>query len=64
MCPGIGSVWLVTAASSTTMRGTDGGTTWTGTTRWGRLRDSDPFIGSVTGKAQPNFSVAFELNTP
>ena len=35
-----------------------------GTTRWGQLRDSDPFVGSLTGKAQPNYSVAFELNVP
>lgn len=35
-----------------------------GTQRWGRLRDSDPFVGSVTGKAQPNYAVAFELPVP
>ncbi|WP_437995305.1 dockerin [Sorangium sp. So ce185] len=35
-----------------------------GTTRWGQLRDSDPFVGSVTGKAQPNYSVAFEMSVP
>ncbi|MFO1478051.1 MAG: dockerin [Verrucomicrobiota bacterium] len=32
-----------------------------GTARWGLLRDSDPFRGAVTGAAQPNYSVAFEL---
>lgn len=32
-----------------------------GTTRWGVLRDSDPFVGRSTGAAQPNFAVAFEL---
>jgi hypothetical protein len=32
-----------------------------GTYRWGLLRDSDPFIGAGTGKAQPNYSVAFEM---
>jgi hypothetical protein len=32
-----------------------------GTSRWGLLRDSDPFIGAVTQKPQPNYSVAFEL---
>lgn len=32
-----------------------------GTTRWGLLRDSDPFKGAVTGKAQPNYAVAFEM---
>ncbi len=35
-----------------------------GTTRWGQLRDSDPFVGSVTEKPQPNFAVAFELTVP
>jgi len=35
-----------------------------GTYRWGRLRDSDPFVGAVTGLAQPNYSVAFELPVP
>jgi hypothetical protein len=34
---------------------------WTGTTRWGRLRDSDPFVGTVTDTAQPNWCVAFEM---
>jgi hypothetical protein len=35
-----------------------------GTYRWGLLRDSDPFAGAVTGLAQPNYSVAFELPVP
>jgi len=35
-----------------------------GTFRWGQLRDSDPFVGAVTGKAQPNYGVAFELPVP
>jgi hypothetical protein len=35
-----------------------------GTLRWGQLRDSDPFVGSSTQKAQPNFAVAFELPVP
>lgn len=35
-----------------------------GTRRWGQLRDSDPFVGSTTGQAQPNFAVAFELPIP
>jgi hypothetical protein len=39
-------------------------TPFAGTTRWGRLRDSDPFVGDLTGKAQPNFAVAFELPVP
>jgi hypothetical protein len=49
----------------------DGGTTapamtqpFTGTFRWGLLRDSDPFVGSTTQKAQPNYAVAFELPVP
>ncbi len=35
-----------------------------GTFRWGLLRDSDPFVGAVTGLAQPNYSVAFEMPAP
>jgi len=31
---------------------------------WGLLRDSDPFVGSTTHKAQPNFCVAFEMAVP
>ena len=31
--------------------------------RWGHLRDSDPFVGTVTGLAQPNYCVAFQMNT-
>lgn len=37
---------------------------FTGTRRWGLLRDSDPFVGATTQKAQPNFAVAFELPVP
>jgi hypothetical protein len=33
-----------------------------GTYRWGQLRDSDPFIGAVTGLAQPNYGVGFEIS--
>jgi len=29
--------------------------------RWGNLRDSDPFVGAVTGSAQPNYCVAFQM---
>jgi len=39
-------------------------TPFKGTFRWGLLRDSDPFVGSVTGKAQPNYCVAFDLTAP
>jgi hypothetical protein len=28
---------------------------------WGNLRDSDPFVGSVTGLPQPNYCLAFQL---
>lgn len=35
-----------------------------GTFRWGLLRDSDPFVGAVTGMAQPNYGVAFEMSVP
>lgn len=35
-----------------------------GTTHWGQLRDSDPFIGATTAKPQPNYSVAFDLTAP
>jgi hypothetical protein len=35
-----------------------------GTVRWGLLRDSDPFKGSTTGIAQPNYCVAFEVAVP
>ena len=31
------------------------------TARWGNLRDSDTFVGSVTGVAQPNYAIAFQL---
>jgi hypothetical protein len=29
--------------------------------RWGHLRDSDKFMGTVTGSAQPNYCVAFQM---
>jgi hypothetical protein len=29
--------------------------------RWGHLRDSDPFVGSVTQTPQPNYCVAFQM---
>ena len=37
---------------------------WTGTVRWGQLRDSDPFRGATTMMVQPNYSVAFEIPVP
>jgi hypothetical protein len=39
-------------------------TPFPGTFRWGLLRDSDPFTGAVTGVAQPNYGVAFEMPVP
>jgi hypothetical protein len=39
----------------------EGGTPPTAqTARWGHLRDSDPFVGTVTNTAQPNYCVAFQ----
>ena len=35
-----------------------------GTFRWGHLKDSDPFVGSMTHTAQPNWAVAFQLTPP
>lgn len=35
-----------------------------GTARWGQLRDSDPFLGTTTGFAQPNYCVTFSMPVP
>lgn len=35
-----------------------------GTFRWGHLKDSDPFVGSMTHTPQPNWAVAFQLSVP
>jgi hypothetical protein len=35
-----------------------------GTYRWGHLHDSDPFVGAMTGMAQPNWAVSFQKNVP
>jgi hypothetical protein len=35
-----------------------------GTFRWGQLKDSDPFVGSMTQTAQPNWAVAFQMSVP
>jgi hypothetical protein len=32
--------------------------------RWGHLRDSDPFVGSVTQTAQPNYAIEFQMAVP
>jgi hypothetical protein len=42
----------------------NGAVLWTGTVRWGQLRDSDAFVGYTTKKAQPNYSVAFQMTVP
>jgi hypothetical protein len=39
-------------------------TPFAGAVHWGRLRDSDPFVGATSQKAQPNFAVSFELPVP
>lgn len=39
-------------------------TPYPGTSRWGLLRDSDPFVGANSKKVQPNYCVAFELTAP
>jgi len=40
----------------------EGGTPPDGmTARWGSLRDSDPFVGTLTGMAQPNYCVSFQV---
>jgi len=41
---------------------TDGTAMVNGTFRWGHLKDSDPFVGSMTHTAQPNWAVAFQMN--
>lgn len=35
-----------------------------GAVRWGQLRDSDPFVGATTNKANPNYCVSFEMPVP
>jgi hypothetical protein len=58
--------YAMTAAGTTAAQVTDASGTllWTGTVRWGQLRDSDPFVGTMTKKAQPNYAVAFEMPIP
>jgi hypothetical protein len=51
---------VVAPATTSTPRATPS----PGTVRWGKLRDSDPFVGSTTQLVQPNFAVAFELPVP
>lgn len=42
----------------------DGGAVSGVSPRWGQLKDSDPFVGDFTERAQPNYSVSFELSVP
>jgi hypothetical protein len=42
----------------------DGYTYLTTSLRWGQLRDSDPFVGELTGVPQPNYAVAFSVKVP
>jgi hypothetical protein len=42
----------------------DGSVPAYGSRRGGQLRDSDPFVGIVTGQAQANYAVAFEWPLP
>jgi hypothetical protein len=42
----------------------DGYTYLNTTLRWGQLRDSDPFVGTLTRVAQPNYGVAFSVDVP
>jgi lysophospholipase L1-like esterase len=57
----VGYASIAERAATGQRRGPLMATPYRGTFRWGLLRDSDPFVGSVTQKAQPNFCVAFEL---
>lgn len=46
---------------------TSGGTQMTTASkayRWGKLRDSDPFVGYTTNTPQPNYCVAFNMPVP
>jgi hypothetical protein len=59
--------YAMTSGDGTTVSETtdaSGARLWTGTVRWGLLRDSDPFVGATTKLPQPNFAVAFELPVP
>jgi len=62
----------ITCATDLPATGLTVGYAWTsdgnirpnGTARWGQLRDSDPFVGSLTRAAQTNYCVAFEISVP
>jgi hypothetical protein len=59
--------YAVTAANANVaaqVTDASGNLLWTGTSRWGQLRDSDPFVGTKSQRAQPNYAVAFEMAVP
>jgi hypothetical protein len=57
--------YAYTGATATTQSVLSDGYTLVNTTyRWGELRDSDPFVGQLTGALQPNYAVAFSVNLP
>ena len=57
--------YAMTSQDGTTKSQTSGtGGSWTGTLRWGQLRDSDPFVGSTTKRPQPNYGVSFQMSVP
>jgi hypothetical protein len=43
---------------------TDGTPNPGGTSRWGSLRDSDPFVGATTHDPLPNYAVSFSMPVP
>ncbi len=57
--------YAYSAGSGITQTLQPNGYTYLNTTlRWGQLRDSDPFVGPLTGVAQPNYAVAFSVKLP
>jgi len=67
-----GDTVQITCATDPPATGVTVGYAWTsdgnirpnGTARWGLLRDTDPFVGSLTRAAQTNYCVAFEISVP
>jgi hypothetical protein len=60
----VGYAMTISDASGAQVHDASGNLLWAGTVRWGQLRDSDPFVGAMTNRAQPNYSVAFEMTVP
>ena len=57
--------YAYSAGSALTMTPDTNGLSFSNRTlRWGQLRDSDPFLGSTTGVAQPNYAVSFSIAVP